>query len=269
MNAQRQRQLTQLFRLKFSGRVFLFSVFCLIFLRTFFCLSTVAAPITFQSSETQTSLLELYTSEGCSSCPPAEKWFSSLKKSSALWKDFVPVAFHVDYWDYLGWRDPWSSKIFTDRQHDYARAWRSDSVYTPGFALNGKEWRAWSRSRSIPTSTTKPGILKITSANLKNWAVTFTPTTASGETYEAHAALLVSSLTSDVKAGENKGLRLEHDFIVTGLKLSLLSSDGNTAQASSEMTLPEGEQAKSSALAVWVTRSGSLEPLQATGGWLP
>src|SRR5882724_9692041 len=105
--------------------------------------------LTFQSSQKQTTLLELYSSEGCSSCPPAETWFSRLKESPGLWKDFVPVAFHVDYWDYLGWRDPWSSKTFTDRQHAYARAWRSDSVYTPGFVLNGKEWRTWSRSQSV------------------------------------------------------------------------------------------------------------------------
>jgi hypothetical protein len=244
-----------------------FKLILLIFLSPTFCVN--AAPISFQSTETQTSLLELYTSEGCSSCPPAEKWFSSFKKSSALWKDFIPVAFHVDYWDYLGWRDPWSSKTFTDRQHAYARAWRSESVYTPGFALNGKEWRAWSRSGSIPTSTANPGTLKVTSLDLKNWTVTFTPITASGETYEAHAALLASGLTSDVKAGENKGQRLEHDFIVTRLNSLLLSSDGNKAQGSFELILPKEELAKSSALAVWVTRSRSLEPLQATGGWLP
>jgi hypothetical protein len=250
-----------------SRLIFVPASFCLILI--LFCISVNASPVEFQSSETQASLLELYTSEGCSSCPPAEKWFSSLKTSSALWKNFVPVAFHVDYWDYLGWRDPWASRDFTDRQHGYARAWRSDSVYTPGFALNGKEWRAWSGSRSIPTSTAKPGILKVTSADLKNWAVTFAPTTASGETYEAHAALLASGLTSNVKAGENKGQRLEHDFIVTRLKSVLLSSDGNKAQGGFELTLPQGKMAQSSALAIWVTRSGSLEPLQATGGWLP
>src|SRR6266704_4673726 len=83
--------------------------------------------LTFQSSGEQVALLELYTSEGCSSCPPAETWLSRLKESPGLWKDFVPVAFHVDYWDYLGWRDPWSSKTFIYRQHAYARERRSDS----------------------------------------------------------------------------------------------------------------------------------------------
>ena len=104
-----------------------------------------AEPIVFQSSESQVSLVELFTSEGCSSCPPAEKWLSDLKAAPGLWKHFVPVAFHVDYWDYLGWRDPWASKAFSDRQRAYAQLWRGDSIYTPGFVLNGQEWRSWSR----------------------------------------------------------------------------------------------------------------------------
>ena len=62
-------------------------------------------PLVFKSAPTQTALLELFTSEGCSSCPPAERWLTSLKESARLWKEFVPVAFHVDYWDHLGWRD--------------------------------------------------------------------------------------------------------------------------------------------------------------------
>jgi hypothetical protein len=225
--------------------------------------------MTFQSSETQTSLLELFTSEGCSSCPPAEAWLSRLKESPGLWKDFIPIAFHVDYWDYLGWRDPWSSKAFTDRQYAYARDWRSDSVYTPGFVLNGKEWRVWSRSQPVPISTAKPGVLRATSTDLKNWDVTFTPTLPSDENYEVHAALLTSGLTSDVKAGENKGRRLEHDFVVTRLKRYLLRSNGNQAQGRIELEIAKGEPVQSGALVVWVTHPGKPEPLQATGGWLP
>src|SRR6266704_4718971 len=79
--------------------------------------------LTFQSSGKQTALIELYTSEGCSSCPPAETWLSRLKESPGLWKDFVPLAFHVDYWDYLGWRAPWASKSFSDRQRAYTKQW--------------------------------------------------------------------------------------------------------------------------------------------------
>lgn len=247
--------------------IFLPPFFCLMFLSSSFRLN--AAPVTFQSSETQASLIELYTSEGCSSCPPAEKWLSNFKTSPGLWKDFVPVAFHVDYWDYLGWRDPWSSKAFTDRQRAYARAWRGDSIYTPGFVLNGKEWRAWSHSNSIPASTAWPGPLKVTSTDLKNWNITFSPTVLSGESYEAHLALLASGLTSDVKAGENRGRRLEHDFIVISLNVCLLKPDGNQVHGRFELGVPDGEPAKTSGLVVWVTNSKKLEPVQATGGWLP
>src|SRR5882757_7056938 len=74
---------------------------------------------TFQSTQERTALLELYTSEGCSSCPPAETWLSGLQDSPRLWKDFAPVAFHVDYWDYLGWKDAWSDAAFAERQRAY------------------------------------------------------------------------------------------------------------------------------------------------------
>ena len=65
------------------------------------------------------SLLELYTSEGCSSCPPAEAWLSNLTTDARLWTDVVPVAFHVDYWDYLGWDDVFACADFSERQRDY------------------------------------------------------------------------------------------------------------------------------------------------------
>src|SRR5262249_16012523 len=81
---------------------------------------------TFESCEMQSQLLELFTLEGCSSCPPAEKWLSALKSSSYLWKKAVPIAFHVDYWDHLGWRDRFAKPEFTSRQQRYAAAWGGD-----------------------------------------------------------------------------------------------------------------------------------------------
>jgi hypothetical protein len=111
-------------------------LFCLVMLVS---VTVAAAPVSFQSSERQTALIELYTSEGCSSCPPAESWLSGLKSAPGLWNDFVPVTFHIDYWDNPGWRDKWSSKQFSDRQRDYARALGSAEIYTPEFVLNGKE----------------------------------------------------------------------------------------------------------------------------------
>ena len=95
-----------------------------------------------------TSLVELYTSEGCSSCPPAEAWLSRLVASPQLWTEIVPVAFHVDYWDNLGWRDRFASAQWTARQRTYAANWGSDSVYTPGFVRDGREWRQWAGSNN-------------------------------------------------------------------------------------------------------------------------
>ena len=116
---------------------------------------------TFESGATQSTLAELFTSEGCSSCPPAEKWLSALKSNQDLWKTIIPVAFHVDYWDRLGWRDRFAKPEFTSRQQRYAAAWGGDSVYTPGFVVNGKEWRSWFGGNAVPTTSSKIGILRV------------------------------------------------------------------------------------------------------------
>ena len=80
-----------------------------------FSLSASAETIRFLSHDVQTNLVELYTSEGCSSCPPADRWLSKLRNSEQLWKGFVPLAFHVDYWDYIGWKDRFASPIYGAR----------------------------------------------------------------------------------------------------------------------------------------------------------
>jgi hypothetical protein len=225
--------------------------------------------LVFQSSETQTSLIELYSSEGCSSCPPAEAWLSGLKNSKGLWRDFVPVAFHVDYWDYLGWRDPWASKQFTQRQHAYASQWRSQSVYTPGLVLNGKEWHDWSAQKDGPSrSALKAGVLKISSTDSNHWQVSFSPTGQSAGDYEAHGVLLENELHSDVKAGENRGRRLNHDFVVTSLITSPLKKDGEVFIGELELKDSGKGAAQHPAIAVWVTRTGRLDPLQSVGGLL-
>src|SRR5450432_272324 len=94
----------------------------------------------FQSDGAQATLVELFTSEGCSSCPPAEASLSRLKDDPSLWKSIVPVAWHVDYWNSLSWRDRFSSARYTERQRGYATKRGSNSIYTPAFAVNGREW---------------------------------------------------------------------------------------------------------------------------------
>ena len=77
--------------------------------------SSSASELALRSGPARTHLIELYSSEGCSSCPPADDWVESLRKRPGLWKDFVPVAFHVTYWDYLGWKDSFGDPVGSAR----------------------------------------------------------------------------------------------------------------------------------------------------------
>ena len=223
----------------------------------------------FQSAPERTALLELYTSEGCSSCPPAEKWLSGLQDSPRLWKDFVPVGFHVDYWDHLRWKDAWSDAEFSERQRAYAQLWRTENIYTPEFVLNATEWHNWFTGKNGPKSGGESvGILTVTSLAKNRWQVSFMPEKASDTPYEIHAALLTGGIVSDVKAGENKGRHLDHDFVVANLVQIGMTTTTNAANGSFILETPRHNSGKTTALAVWITRAGQLEPLQATGGWL-
>ena len=101
-----------------------------------FIMATVngyAGELTLSSGQQQTLLIELYTSEGCSSCPPAEEYLNALKQNQKLWQVYIPVAFHVGYWDYIGWRDPYAHPAYAKRQSEYARQRNQGTVYTPAF----------------------------------------------------------------------------------------------------------------------------------------
>lgn len=217
------------------------------------------------SGPEKTSLLELYTSEGCSSCPPAEAQLSRLKDSPGLWKQFVPIAYHVDYWNRLGWPDRFSSAEWTARQRRYASLWRSDSVYTPAFVLDGKEMRGG--LGEIPSPHGTAGVLSATSDDGKVWKINFQPAGRSAGEWEVHLAQLGAGISSHISAGENGGRTLTHDFVVLAQRNAPLQVDGDHATA--RLTIaPASETAPRRALAIWVTRRGALAPVQATGGWL-
>ena len=222
-----------------------------------------AAEVRLQSAAGRpASLIELYTSEGCSSCPPAEEWFSGLLASPQLWKDFVPVAFHVDYWDNLGWKDRFASPAWTQRQHAYAARWGATTVYTPEFVLNGAEWE---RSGAAPPAGTgkSAGSLAATISDGKTVRVQYHSAPGSAGGRKIYAALLASDVRSSVKAGENRGRSLRHDFVA-------LSCEGRplAGETPAEFTLPAAPpDAKRLAVAVWVENARS-EVEQATGGWI-
>jgi hypothetical protein len=225
--------------------------------------------VIFESGEAPATLLELFTSEGCSSCPVADLWISRLRTSGELWKSIVPVAYHVDYWDRLGWRDRFARREFTARQNRYAAEWGSGSVYTPAFVRNGREWRGWSDSGTVPRATGAPaGVLRVSLDGTHHASVTFAPSAAPVEqTLQVRLALLGMNLESKVARGENSGRKLHHDFVVLETAASKLQRSGD--HYSAELTLPNEQSAdQPGALAVWVTSGDSPAPIQATGGWL-
>ncbi len=228
--------------------------------------SRASDQIVFTSSETAATVIELFTSEGCSSCPSADAWMSRLKTNPELWKNIVPVAFHVDYWDGLGWPDRFATAEFTQRQRRYASRWPTGAVYTPMFVVNGKEWRGWFNGEgSLAARSEKPGSLRVTLKGETEIAATFTG--AKQRSLKLAVAFLGGDLESDVKRGENRGRKLHHDFVVLRLAKIDMVASGDSWNGS--VSLPrQGIAEKPKALAAWVT-SGEIDPpIQATGAWL-
>jgi len=99
-------------------------------------------------------VVELFTSQGCSSCPPADRLLSKLSRDPRLAGRVIPLAFHVDYWDYIGWRDPFASPRWSQRQKDYARVFRSNRIYTPQLVVSGSTEGVGSQDvQRVPSQT--------------------------------------------------------------------------------------------------------------------
>ncbi|MEO0436422.1 MAG: DUF1223 domain-containing protein [Pseudomonadota bacterium] len=228
-------------------------------------LSSLAAQ--FESGPEPVPLLELYTSEGCSSCPPADNWFSSLSEQNDLWKKYVPVALHVDYWNYLGWPDRFALSEHSERQRLYRRQGYTNGVYTPGVILGGQEWRSWRRgTRPGPVSMDKVGSL-ILEVKSDIFEASFAPYADKAlKPAKLTVALLGIGIESDVRSGENRGRVLKHDFVV----LAQRTFDGSQLKWQGRLpSTPLASEAKRLAVAAWVSAAGDLKPLQAVGGWLP
>lgn len=236
--------------------------------------TTAAGQTVFRSGPAPVALIELFTSEGCSSCPPAEKWLAELRSDAGLWKTFVPVAFHVNYWDHLGWRDALAAKQFTDREHAYADAWRADSVYTPCFVRSGAEWRPNNGTvgASARDSAADAGTLTLTwHAENNTGTIEYVPAagTKAPRALEASLALLGGGIVSNVRKGENAGRELRHEFVALRFETVTLKQDSGTRWIASVTLSPRTEiNAPRRALAGWITAKGQLAPIQAAGGWL-
>jgi hypothetical protein len=218
------------------------------------------------SGSSHVELLELYSSEGCSSCPPADHWVSELKNQPDLWKRFVPVVFHVDYWNNGSWKDELSSDAMTKRQVDISQRWPEPSVYTPGVVLDGKEWRSWHDVQSPPAATPNPRKIELNIFRETDGSFTVkVDRTKNGKSLIVRIAELGMGISSNVTGGENSGRTLNHNFAVLDWESQKISSN----QSESSFKFKSSNQKVSqTAIAAWVEEEGNPTPLQAAGGYL-
>ena len=169
----------------------------------------------------QPVLVELFTSEGCSSCPPADKVLTILQNDQLVPNaEVITLSFHVDYWNYLGWKDQFSSAMFTRRQEAYARQFHLDSSYTPQMVVDGSiEFVGSSRARAnetiVTSAATGKAVIDLSiKANKIHANVSGLPAHGNSTVYLAVAE---SKLTTKVGGGENSGSTLEHTSVVRDL----------------------------------------------------
>ena len=214
-------------------------------------------------------LVELYTSEGCDSCPPAERWLSSHFDAAGEHAQAIALAFHVDYWDRLGWVDRFANAEYTARQYDAMRANGASFVYTPQVLLQGRDFAKWrSGAAAIDAAARTPARASIAldvAPGEHDFAVTVDATVADAA-FRGDAQLFIayadSGLVSDVKAGENRGARLTHDHVVRALRLA--GSPRRDGHLRSTLNVPRpGEQGAHPMLVAFVERTSDGDVLQA------
>jgi hypothetical protein len=165
-------------------------------------LLTLSASGIASAAATRPTVVELYTSQGCSSCPPAEALIPAL----AARADVLPLAFHVDYWDDLGWRDPFSMKEATERQNVFAKTLKLATTGTPQFIVEGRtSVFGADRSKLEKALTTPRSTLSIDVAAKEHDLLIQAPSIAASETYDVFVVGYLPSATTEIKRGENAG----------------------------------------------------------------
>jgi hypothetical protein len=208
------------------------------------------------------ALLELYTSEGCSSCPPADRFVSTLRDTGQV----VPLALHVDYWDYIGWKDRFARPAFAERQRWLADQASSHTIYTPEFFVAGQELRDWrgdlaATIKRINRRPAQAGIdISLGKRRDGNLPVEIRARAPQGG--KLFVALYQNGLSSDIGAGENRGVLLKHDYVVREwIGPVAVKGDGDTVLART-LVLPAEAAAKNLGVAAFV-QAARGEVLQA------
>lgn len=194
----------------------------LLALPALFATAPAAAGCSASSSVQSVALLELYTSQGCSSCPPADRWLRELSARSDAAGRVVPLTLHVDYWDYIGWKDRYAQPKFALRQREMAGLNQHASVYTPQFLLNGRDYRRWGNAArfeadlaAINRTPARASIqLAVRRSPAHDIEVSVAAQASTAGKPLLYVALYENNLSTAVKAGENSGTSLRHDRVV-------------------------------------------------------
>jgi hypothetical protein len=183
-------------------------------------------------------IVELYTSEGCSSCPPADRWLSAAVPAA------IALAFHVDYWNSLGWADRFSSPAYTDRQREMSRRSGARTIYTPQVVADGRELAPGAPRGLPPPRTTGPAEARVVAH--QSWtaegalrvdgSATVPPSLAPRAL--VWVALVQHGLVTRVERGENGGRTLEHDHVVRALAGPFRASADGTAAIDARLSPP-------------------------------
>lgn len=177
------------------------------------------------SPEHRVALLELYTSQGCSSCPPTDQWVTSLKDKGLANDKLIPISLHVDYWDYIGWKDPFADPAHTKRQRDTGVRNRLRTIYTPQLVLDGKDFRRRGAIRStVGAITAEPSaadlMLSASYQSPRALAAELRVTMDAGQydrSNRAFIALVENGLETAIPKGENAGRKLHYEHVVREL----------------------------------------------------
>jgi hypothetical protein len=226
-----------------------------------------------QSAPHRVTLVELYTSEGCNSCPPADRWLSALPQRGVTTDNAVLLAFHVDYWNQLGWPDRFSQARFSDRQRAIAARSRSGVIYTPQIVLDGHDLRAGTRPEDLSTAfgslnaqparaTIHADFKRVASSLRVTGDVQVLDIGARPES-QVWLAIYESGLSSRVTAGENSGKVLNHDFVVRELAGPFTVGADGSAHFEQSVHWAAEWNAQRTGVALFVERRDSGEIVQA------
>ena len=220
--------------------------------------------VIYSSKGKKSTVIELFTSQGCSSCPPAEEYINGYIDNKDLWTKYIPIVFHVDYWDYIGWKDVFAKREFTSRQYLYAKLKHVRTVYTPAFIVNGSAWRRGFFNSYPNVNGLDNGILEVAVKD-NSVRANFKMSESVNDALSLNVAILGMDMVVNISAGENEGRKAEHNFVVLGHASQLSKNMIWT------MKLPEIKPQKISkyAFVAWVSSQQDPTPLQAVGGWLP